>query len=53
MVLSGEIDAGDKARVDVDGDDLKFDVEKGAASQEVSDWSEEARAQTPEPAATR
>jgi hypothetical protein len=26
----------DKVRVDAEGDDLKFDVEKGAASQEVS-----------------
>ena len=33
LVLSGEVEAGDKARVDADRDDLKFDVEKGAASE--------------------
>jgi ATP-dependent Clp protease ATP-binding subunit ClpC len=54
MVLSGEVEPGDKARVDADGDELKFDVEKGAASQEVSGWSEEsAAAQTREPAAVQ
>ena len=36
-----------------DVDDLTFDVEKGAASQDVTDWSEESAAQTPEPTAAR
>ncbi|MDX6408594.1 MAG: ATP-dependent Clp protease ATP-binding subunit ClpC, partial [Gaiellaceae bacterium] len=54
LVLGGGIEPGDKVRVQADGDDLTFDVEKGAASKEVSDWSEEsAAAQTPEPAAAR
>jgi ATP-dependent Clp protease ATP-binding subunit ClpC len=53
MVLSDEIEPGDKVRVDVDVDDLTFDVEKGAASQDVTDWSEESAAQTPEPTAAR
>jgi ATP-dependent Clp protease ATP-binding subunit ClpC len=54
QVLSGEIEPGDKVRVDAEGDDLKFDVEKGAASQEVTDFSEESLAeQMPEPTAAR
>jgi ATP-dependent Clp protease ATP-binding subunit ClpC len=54
MVLNGDTEPGDKVRVDADGDRLTFDVEKGAASQEVSDWSEEsAAARTPEPTAAR
>jgi ATP-dependent Clp protease ATP-binding subunit ClpC len=36
QVLSGEIEPADKVLVDAEGDDLKFEVEKGAASQEVS-----------------
>jgi hypothetical protein len=41
-------------QVEADGDELKFDVERGAASQEVTAWSEESEAaQTPEPAAAR
>ena len=36
QVLSGEIEPGDKVLVDAEADDLKFDVEKGAAAQEVS-----------------
>ena len=39
-MLSGEIEPGDKVRVDVADDDLKFDVEKGGASREVADWVE-------------
>jgi ATP-dependent Clp protease ATP-binding subunit ClpC len=54
MVLNGDIEPGDKVRVDADRDRLTFDVDKGAASQEVSDWSEEsAAARTPEPTAAR
>jgi ATP-dependent Clp protease ATP-binding subunit ClpC len=52
MVLSGEAEPGDKVQVEADRDELKFDVERGAASQEVTAWSEESEAtQTPEPAA--
>jgi ATP-dependent Clp protease ATP-binding subunit ClpC len=54
MVLSGEVEPGDKVQVEADGDELKFDVERGAASQEVSGWSEESEApQTPEHATAR
>jgi ATP-dependent Clp protease ATP-binding subunit ClpC len=54
MVLSGEVEPGDKVQVETDGDELKFDVERGAASQEVSGWSEESEApQTPEHATAR
>ncbi len=54
MVLSGEIEPGDKVHVEADGNRLKFDVGKGEASQEVTAWSEESEAaQTPEPAAAR
>jgi ATP-dependent Clp protease ATP-binding subunit ClpC len=54
MVLSGEVEPGDKVQVEADGDELKFDVGRGAASQEVTAWSEESEAaQTPEPAAAR
>ncbi len=54
MVLSGEVEPGDKVEVEADGDELKFDVGRGAASREVTAWSEESEAaQTPEPAAAR
>jgi ATP-dependent Clp protease ATP-binding subunit ClpC len=54
MVLSGEVEPGDKVQVEADGDELRFDVERGAASPEVTAWSEESEAaQTPEPAAAR
>jgi ATP-dependent Clp protease ATP-binding subunit ClpC len=53
MVLNGEIEPGDKARVDADGDELKFEVEKGAAAEDVTDWSRESAAQMPEPTAAR
>jgi ATP-dependent Clp protease ATP-binding subunit ClpC len=36
QVLGGEIEPGDKVHVEADGDELKFDVAKGAAAQEVS-----------------
>jgi ATP-dependent Clp protease ATP-binding subunit ClpC len=54
MVLSGEAEPGDKVLVEADGNELKFDVEKGGASQKVTDWSEESEeAPTPEHAAAR
>jgi ATP-dependent Clp protease ATP-binding subunit ClpC len=54
MVLSGEVEAGDKILVEADGDSLKFDVEKGGASQEVTAWPEQSEAtQTTEPAGAR
>jgi ATP-dependent Clp protease ATP-binding subunit ClpC len=54
MVLSGEVEPGDKVQVEADGGELKFDVERGAASQEVTAWSKESEAaQTPEPATAR
>ena len=54
MVLSGEIEPGDKVHVEADGNALKFDVAKGAASQEVTAWPEESEAaQTPEPTEAR
>jgi ATP-dependent Clp protease ATP-binding subunit ClpC len=53
LVLGGEIEPGDRIRVGVDGDELRFDVDKGAASQEVSDWSEASAAAQGEPAAAR
>jgi len=54
MVLSGEAEPGDKVLVEADGHELKFDVEKGGASQEVTAWSEESEeALTPEHAAAR
>ena len=41
-------------QVEADSDELKFDVERGAASQEVSGWSEESEAaQTREHTAAR
>jgi len=54
MVLSGEAEPGDKVHVEADGNELKFDVARGEASQEVSAWSDESEAtQTPESAAAR
>jgi ATP-dependent Clp protease ATP-binding subunit ClpC len=54
MVLSGEAEPGDKVLVEADGHELKFDVEKGGASEEVTAWSEESEeALTPEHAAAR
>jgi ATP-dependent Clp protease ATP-binding subunit ClpC len=44
MVLGGDVEPGDKVLVEADGDELKFDVEKGGASQEVAAWSEEREA---------
>jgi ATP-dependent Clp protease ATP-binding subunit ClpC len=54
MVLSGEVEPGDKVHVEADGNELRFDVGKGEASQEVTAWSEESEAaRTQEPAAAR
>jgi ATP-dependent Clp protease ATP-binding subunit ClpC len=54
MVLSGEVEPGDKVQIEADGDELKFDVERGAASQEVTGWSEESEsAQAAEHAGVR
>lgn len=53
-LLSGEVEPGDKVHVEADGNELRFDVGKGEASQEVTAWSEESEAvQTPEPTAAR
>jgi ATP-dependent Clp protease ATP-binding subunit ClpC len=54
LVLSGEVEPGDKVLVEADGHELKFDVEKGGASQEVAAWSEGSEeALTPVRAAAR
>ena len=44
LVLSGEVEPGDRVVVDVVGDDLDFKVAKGGASEEVADWSEDEEA---------
>ena len=36
-MLGSEIEPGDKVRVDADGNDLKFDVEKGAGSADADE----------------
>ena len=41
MVLGDDVEPGDKVLVEADGDELKFDVQKGGASQEVATWPEE------------
>ncbi|HUH20704.1 MAG TPA: AAA family ATPase, partial [Gaiellaceae bacterium] len=46
MVLDGSVEPGDKAAVDVDDDQLRFEVEKGAAPELLR----EAEEKTPEPA---
>src|SRR6187455_516130 len=46
MVLDGSVEPGDKAAVDVDDDQLRFEVEKGAAPELLR----EAEGKTPEPA---
>ena len=33
MVLGGSVEPGDRVRIDADGDDLRFDIERGAASE--------------------
>ena len=42
MVLSGDLGPGDKVKVDVDGDKLRFDADKGGASELVKEDQEEA-----------
>jgi len=46
MVLDGSVEPGDKVAVDVDDDQLRFEVEKGAAHELLRDAEEK----TPEPA---
>jgi hypothetical protein len=48
LVLSGDLEPSDKVKVDADGDDLRFDAEKGGAS----DLLQEEQEQAPEPAAS-
>jgi ATP-dependent Clp protease ATP-binding subunit ClpC len=43
MVLGGSVEPGDRVHIEADGDDLRFDIERGAASE---------LAPTAEPAAT-
>jgi len=51
MLLNGDLEAGDRVTVDATNGELRFDVERGAAREEVSDWPEEAN--TPESTAAR
>jgi ATP-dependent Clp protease ATP-binding subunit ClpC len=46
LVLDGSVEPGDKVAVDVDGDELRFQVEKGAAPELLREQEEK----TPEPA---
>jgi ATP-dependent Clp protease ATP-binding subunit ClpC len=46
LVLEGSVEPGDKVDVDLDGDELRFDVEKGAAPELLREQEEKA----PEPA---
>src|SRR6476661_7810535 len=46
LVLDGSVEPGDKVAVDVDGDELRFQVEKGAAPELLPEHEEK----TPEPA---
>ncbi len=46
LVLDGSVEPGDKVAVDVDGDELRFQVEKGAALELLREQEEK----TPEPA---
>ena len=47
LVLDGSVEPGDKVVVDRDGEELRFAVEKGAASELLREKEE-----TPEPAAS-
>ena len=47
MLLEGSVEPGDKVAVDVEGDRLRFEVEKGAAPELLRERKEE---KTPEPA---
>ncbi len=42
MVLSGDLEPGDKVKVDADGDKLRFDADKGGASDLVKEDQDEA-----------
>ena len=54
MLLNGDVEPGDRVTVGVTKGDLHFDVERGGAREEVSDWSEEAEeAKTPTSTAAR
>jgi hypothetical protein len=54
MLLNGDVEPGDRVRVGVTKGDLQFDVERGSAREEVTDWSEEAEeAKTPKSKAAR
>jgi hypothetical protein len=54
MLLSGDIEPGDRVTVGETKGDLHFDVERDGAREEVSDWSEEAEeAKTPKSTAAR
>jgi ATP-dependent Clp protease ATP-binding subunit ClpC len=54
MLLNGDVEPGDSVTVGVTKGDLHFDVERGGALEEVSDWSEEAEeAKTPTSTAAR
>jgi ATP-dependent Clp protease ATP-binding subunit ClpC len=46
LVLDGSVEPGDKVAVDVDGDELRFQVERGAAPELLREQEEK----TPEPA---
>jgi ATP-dependent Clp protease ATP-binding subunit ClpC len=48
MVLDGSVEPGDKVAVDVDGDRLRFEVERGGAPELLREQDEQERA--PEPA---
>ena len=54
MLLNGDVEPGDRVTVGVTKGDLQFEVERGGAREEVSDWSEEAEeAKTPTSTAAR
>src|SRR5580765_1101496 len=54
MLLNGDVEPGDRVTVGVTNGDLHFDVDRGGAREEVSDWSEEAEeAKTPNSTAAR
>jgi ATP-dependent Clp protease ATP-binding subunit ClpC len=46
MLLDGSVEPGDKVAVDVEGDQLRFEVEEGAATELLREGKEE---KTPEP----
>lgn len=54
MLLNGDVEPGDRVTVGVTEGDLQFEVERGGAREEVSDWSEEAEeARAPKSKAAR